>query len=169
MIAGWRSCGAINEFTARDVLFIDEIHRLAPAVEEVLYPAMEDFQLDLIIGEGPQRVRCALIAVFHSGWCNHSVRATYHPVARPVGIQMRMQFYNMDELSVILTQQAAKLALDLGPDGAAEIAGQTRGTPQVAGRLLRRVLILLLSRLLEPLPLKWQMLRYTALRWMRWP
>lgn len=130
----------LTNLRPRDVLFIDEIHRLAPAVEEVLYPAMEDFQLDLIIGEGPsaRSVRIDLPPFTLVGATTRSGLLTT-PLRDRFGIQMRMQFYNADELSLILTKQAAKLGLDLGADGAAEIARRARGTPRVAGRLLRRV------------------------------
>ena len=130
----------LTNLRPRDVLFIDEIHRLAPAVEEVLYPAMEDFQLDLIIGEGPsaRSVRIDLPPFTLVGATTRSGLLTT-PLRDRFGIQMRMQFYTPDELSLILTKQAIKLGLDLGADGAAEIAGRARGTPRVAGRLLRRV------------------------------
>ena len=122
------------------VLFIDEIHRLAPVVEEVLYPAMEDFQLDLIIGEGPsaRSVRIDLPPFTLVGATTRSGLLTT-PLRDRFGIQMRMQFYTRDELALILHRQAIKLNLDLAADGASEIAGRARGTPRVAGRLLRRV------------------------------
>jgi Holliday junction DNA helicase RuvB len=130
----------LTNLRPRDVLFIDEIHRLAPAVEEVLYPAMEDFQLDLIIGEGPsaRSVRIDLPPFTLVGATTRSGLLTT-PLRDRFGIQMRMQFYGTDELSLILARQAAKLGLDLADDGAAEIASRARGTPRVAGRLLRRV------------------------------
>ena len=130
----------LTNLQPRDVLFIDEIHRLAPAVEEVLYPAMEDFQLDLIIGEGPsaRSVRIDLPAFTLVGATTRSGLLTT-PLRDRFGIQMRMQFYDRDELILILNRQATKLGLDLADDGAAEIAGRARGTPRVAGRLLRRV------------------------------
>jgi Holliday junction DNA helicase RuvB len=124
----------------RDVLFIDEIHRLAPAVEEVLYPAMEDFQLDLMIGEGPsaRSVRIDLPPFTLVGATTRSGLLTT-PLRDRFGIQMRMQFYDADELAHILSRQAEKLGLHLAADGAMEIASRARGTPRVAGRLLRRV------------------------------
>jgi Holliday junction DNA helicase RuvB len=130
----------LTNLRPRDVLFIDEIHRLAPAVEEVLYPAMEDFQLDLIIGEGPsaRSVRIDLPAFTLVGATTRSGLLTT-PLRDRFGIQMRMQFYERDELVQILNRQAQMLDLDLASDGAAEIAGRARGTPRVAGRLLRRV------------------------------
>ncbi len=130
----------LTNLRPRDVLFIDEIHRLAPAVEEVLYPAMEDFQLDLIIGEGPsaRSVRIDLPAFTLIGATTRSGLLTT-PLRDRFGIQMRMQYYDRAELMEILHRQAIKLGLDLVDDGAAEIAGRARGTPRVAGRLLRRV------------------------------
>ena len=130
----------LTNLQPRDVLFIDEIHRLAPVVEEVLYPAMEDFQLDLIIGEGPsaRSVRIDLPPFTLVGATTRSGLLTT-PLRDRFGIQMRMQFYDASELTTILKKQAVKLSLDLGADGAAEIASRARGTPRVAGRLLRRV------------------------------
>jgi len=130
----------LTNLQPRDVLFIDEIHRLAPAVEEVLYPAMEDFQLDLIIGEGPsaRSVRIDLPPFTLVGATTRSGLLTT-PLRDRFGIQMRMQFYTTDELATILRRQADKLVFDLAGDGATEIASRARGTPRVAGRLLRRV------------------------------
>ena len=130
----------LTNLRPRDVLFIDEIHRLAPVVEEVLYPAMEDFQLDLIIGEGPsaRSVRIDLPPFTLVGATTRSGLLTT-PLRDRFGIQMRMQCYTRDELALILHRQAIKLNLDLAADGASEIAGRARGTPRVAGRLLRRV------------------------------
>jgi len=130
----------LTNLQPRDVLFIDEIHRLAPAVEEVLYPAMEDFQLDLMIGEGPsaRSVRIDLPPFTLVGATTRSGLLTT-PLRDRFGIQMRMQFYDADELSTILRRQADKLGLSLAADGAMEIASRARGTPRVAGRLLRRV------------------------------
>ncbi|MGC6484471.1 MAG: Holliday junction branch migration DNA helicase RuvB [Candidatus Puniceispirillales bacterium] len=130
----------LTNLQPRDVLFIDEIHRLNPAVEEVLYPAMEDFQLDLIIGEGPsaRSVRIDLPPFTLVGATTRSGLLTT-PLRDRFGIQMRMQFYSHEELEQILMRQAARLAMPLAPEGAAEIARRSRGTPRVAGRLLRRV------------------------------
>ena len=130
----------LTNLRPRDVLFIDEIHRLAPAVEEVLYPAMEDFQLDLIIGEGPsaRSVRIDLPPFTLVGATTRSGLLTT-PLRDRFGIQMRMQFYSREELATILHKQAVKLGVDLAEDGAMEIASRARGTPRVAGRLLRRV------------------------------
>ena len=130
----------LTNLQPRDVLFIDEIHRLNPAVEEVLYPAMEDFQLDLIIGEGPsaRSVRIDLPPFTLVGATTRSGLLTT-PLRDRFGIQMRMQFYSQEELEVILLRLAGRLAMPLVADGAAEIARRSRGTPRVAGRLLRRV------------------------------
>ena len=130
----------LTNLAPRDVLFIDEIHRLNPAVEEVLYPAMEDFQLDLIIGEGPsaRSVRIDLPRFTLVGATTRSGLLTT-PLRDRFGIQMRMQFYNAEELVSILNRQAEKLDMPLSADGALEIARRSRGTPRVAGRLLRRV------------------------------
>ncbi len=130
----------MTNLTPRDVLFIDEIHRLNPAVEEVLYPAMEDGQLDLIIGEGPsaRSVRIDLSRFTLVGATTRAGLLTT-PLRDRFGIQMRMQFYSADELVAILVRQAEKLNMSLSADGAAEIATRSRGTPRVAGRLLRRV------------------------------
>ena len=130
----------LTNLQPRDVLFIDEIHRLNPAVEEVLYPAMEDFQLDLIIGEGPsaRSVRIDLPPFTLVGATTRAGLLTT-PLRDRFGIQMRLQFYGREELAVILANQAKRLGMNLTGDGAAEIAGRARGTPRIAGRLLRRV------------------------------
>ena len=130
----------LTNLQPRDVLFIDEIHRLNPAVEEVLYPAMEDFQLDLIIGEGPsaRSVRIDLPRFTLVGATTRAGLLTT-PLRDRFGIQMRMQFYTTAELVHILKQQADKLEMKLAEDGAEEVAKRSRGTPRVAGRLLRRV------------------------------
>jgi Holliday junction DNA helicase RuvB len=124
----------------RDVLFIDEIHRLSPVVEEVLYPAMEDFQLDLVIGEGPaaRSVRIDLQPFTLVGATTRTGLLTT-PLRDRFGIQSRLAFYDQDELQLIVARGARLLRLDLAPDGAAEIARRARGTPRVAARLLRRV------------------------------
>ncbi len=130
----------LTNLQPRDVLFIDEIHRLNPAVEEVLYPAMEDFQLDLIIGEGPsaRSVRIDLPRFTLVGATTRAGLLTT-PLRDRFGIQMRMQFYTTAELVLILKRQADRLELRLAEDGAEEVAKRSRGTPRVAGRLLRRV------------------------------
>ncbi|MEQ8964432.1 MAG: Holliday junction branch migration DNA helicase RuvB [Azospirillaceae bacterium] len=123
-----------------DVLFVDEIHRLNPAVEEILYPAMEDFQLDLVIGEGPaaRSVRIDLPAFTLVGATTRSGLITT-PLRERFGIPLRLDFYTPDELELIVRRGAALLDCPLTDDGAAEIAKRARGTPRVAGRLLRRV------------------------------
>ena len=124
----------------RDVLFIDEIHRLNPAVEEILYPAMEDFQLDLIIGEGPaaRSVRIDLARFTLIGATTRTGLLTT-PLRERFGIPIRLEFYEVGELEEIVRRGARLLGLPLTPEGAHEIARRARGTPRVAGRLLRRV------------------------------
>ena len=124
----------------RDVLFIDEIHRLNPAVEEILYPAMEDFQLDLIIGEGPaaRSVRIDLAKFTLVGATTRTGLLTT-PLRDRFGIPVRLNFYEEDELLDIVTRGARVLGLAMTEDGALEIARRARGTPRIAGRLLRRV------------------------------
>ncbi len=123
-----------------DVLFIDEIHRLAPAVEEVLYPAMEDRALDLMIGEGPsaRSVRIDLPRFTLVGATTRQGLLTT-PLRDRFGIPVRLQFYSVDELQRVVTRAAGLLDLHIAPDGATEIARRSRGTPRIAGRLLRRV------------------------------
>ena len=123
-----------------DVLFIDEIHRLQPAVEEVLYPAMEDRALDLMIGEGPsaRSVRIDLPRFTLVGATTRQGLLTT-PLRDRFGIPIRLQFYSVEELTRVVTRAAGLLDLDVSPDGATEIARRARGTPRIAGRLLRRV------------------------------
>jgi holliday junction DNA helicase RuvB len=123
-----------------DVLFIDEIHRLAPAVEEILYPAMEDRALDLMIGEGPsaRSVRIDLPKFTLVGATTRQGLLTT-PLRDRFGIPVRLHFYTVDELEKVVTRAASLLDLDIAPDGAAEVAKRSRGTPRIAGRLLRRV------------------------------
>ena len=130
----------LTNLQPRDVLFIDEIHRLAPLVEEILYPAMEDFQLDLIIGEGPG-ARSIRIDLPHFTLVGATTRSGLisRPLRERFGIPLRLVFYEPAELAVIVARGAQKLAFDLQRDGAAEIARRARGTPRVAMRLLRRV------------------------------
>ena len=130
----------LTHLEANDVLFIDEIHRLSPVVEEVLYPAMEDFQLDLVIGEGPaaRTVRIDLPPFTLVGATTRSGLIT-NPLRERFGIPIRLQFYEVAELEQIVTRAAGLLGLDLTDDGALEIAKRSRGTPRVAVRLLRRV------------------------------
>ena len=124
----------------RDVLFIDEIHRLSPAVEEILYPAMEDFQLDLIIGEGPaaRSVRIDLSRFTLVGATTRTGLLTT-PLRERFGIPIRLEFYEVPELEEIVRRGARVLGLSLTAEGGHEIARRARGTPRVAGRLLRRV------------------------------
>ncbi len=130
----------LTNLQPHDVLFIDEIHRLNPAVEEILYPAMEDFQLDLMIGEGPaaRSVRIDLPPFTLVGATTRSGLIT-RPLRERFGIPLRLQFYSPDELQLIVARAAAKLDMPLTSDGAAEIARRARGTPRISGRLLRRV------------------------------
>jgi Holliday junction DNA helicase RuvB len=124
----------------RDVLFIDEIHRLTPAVEEILYPAMEDFALDILLGEGPsaRSVRIDLPRFTLVGATTRTGLLT-KPLLDRFGIPLRLDFYDVDELVRIVTRAAGRLGVELTEDGAREIAARSRGTPRVAGRLLRRV------------------------------
>ena len=130
----------LTNLQPRDVLFIDEIHRLSPTIEEILYPAMEDFQLDLMIGEGPsaRSIKIDLPPFTLVGATTRSGLLTT-PLRDRFGIQIRMEFYNASDLINILLKLAEKLKLHLEKDGAYEIAKRSRGTPRVAGRLLRRV------------------------------
>jgi len=123
-----------------DVLFIDEIHRLNPAVEEILYPAMEDFQLDLMIGEGvaARSVRIDLPRFTLIGATTRSGLIT-RPLRERFGIPLRLEFYAPEELASIVARAGDLLNVKLNPDGAMEIARRARGTPRIAGRLLRRV------------------------------
>ena len=123
-----------------DVLFIDEIHRLNPAVEEILYPAMEDFQLDLIIGEGPaaRSVKIDLSPFTLIGATTRAGLLT-NPLRDRFGIPVRLNFYSEKELEEIVNRGARVLGIGIAPDGANEIARRARGTPRIAGRLLRRV------------------------------
>jgi Holliday junction DNA helicase RuvB len=123
-----------------DVLFIDEIHRLSPAVEEVLYPAMEDFQLDLIIGEGPaaRSVKIELAKFTLVGATTRAGLLT-NPLRDRFGIPVRLNFYTEEELEKIVSRGARVLKIGMSGDGANEIARRARGTPRIAGRLLRRV------------------------------
>jgi len=130
----------LTNLQPHDVLFIDEIHRLSPAVEEILYPAMEDFQLDLVIGEGPaaRSVKIDLPPFTLIGATTRSGLIT-RPLRERFGIPLRLSFYAVDELTQIVSRAAQKLSVTMTEDGAREIAGRARGTPRVAGRLLRRV------------------------------
>jgi len=130
----------LTNLEARDVLFIDEIHRLNPAVEEILYPAMEDFQLDLIIGEGPaaRSVKIDLAPFTLVGATTRAGLLT-NPLRDRFGIPVRLNFYTVEELEQIVSRGARVLGIGMTADGANEIARRARGTPRIAGRLLRRV------------------------------
>jgi len=130
----------LTNLEERDVLFIDEIHRLNPAVEEILYPAMEDFQLDLIIGEGPaaRSVKIDLAPFTLVGATTRAGLLT-NPLRDRFGIPIRLNFYTEAELEDIVNRGARVLGIGMTPDGANEIARRARGTPRIAGRLLRRV------------------------------
>ena len=130
----------LTNLEARDVLFIDEIHRLNPAVEEVLYPALEDFELDLVIGEGPaaRTVRIELQPFTLVGATTRLGLLTT-PLRDRFGLPTRLQFYTEDELHDIVTRNARKMGAPADDAGAREIARRARGTPRIAGRLLRRV------------------------------
>jgi len=130
----------LTNLEPRDVLFIDEIHRLNPAVEEILYPAMEDFQLDLIIGEGPaaRSVKIDLSPFTLVGATTRAGLLT-NPLRDRFGIPVRLNFYSEAELELIVNRGARVLGIGITPDGANEIARRARGTPRIAGRLLRRV------------------------------
>jgi len=130
----------LTNLEERDVLFIDEIHRLNPAVEEILYPALEDFQLDLIIGEGPsaRSVRIDL-AKFTLVGATTRLGLLTTPLRDRFGIPVRLNFYTTEELELVVARGARVLNAPMAPDGAREIARRARGTPRIAGRLLRRV------------------------------
>jgi len=123
-----------------DVLFVDEIHRLSPIVEEVLYPAMEDFQLDIMIGEGPaaRSIKLDLPPFTLVGATTRAGMLT-NPLRDRFGIVQRLEFYGVDDLATIVARSADILGLDMDPAGAYEVARRARGTPRIANRLLRRV------------------------------
>jgi Holliday junction DNA helicase RuvB len=131
----------LTNLEARDVLFIDEIHRLNPVVEEILYPALEDFELDLVIGEGPaaRTVRIELQPFTLVGATTRLGLLTT-PLRDRFGIPTRLEFYSTGELVQIVERGARLMGIATAPDGVAEIARRARGTPRIAGRLLRRVL-----------------------------
>ena len=130
----------LTNLEERDVLFIDEIHRLSPAVEEILYPAMEDYQLDLIIGEGPAARSVKIdLSKFTLVAATTRLGLLTNPLRDRFGIPVRLNFYTVEELEQIVRRGARILGLPLGEDGALEIARRSRGTPRIAGRLLRRV------------------------------
>lgn len=130
----------LTNLEERDVLFIDEIHRLSPAVEEILYPAMEDFQLDLIIGEGPAARSVKIdLSKFTLVAATTRMGLLTNPLRDRFGIQTRLNFYTIAELEHIVLRGARLMALPMDEEGAREIARRARGTPRIAGRLLRRV------------------------------
>ena len=130
----------LTNLEPNDVLFIDEIHRLNPVVEEVLYPAMEDFELDLIIGEGPAARSIKIdLAPFTLIGATTRAGLLATPLRDRFGIPVRLEFYDVEDLTNIVSRAAGKLEMDMTADGAQEIARRARGTPRVAGRLLRRV------------------------------
>lgn len=130
----------LTNLQPHDVLFIDEIHRLNPAVEEVLYPAMEDFKLDLMIGEGPsaRSIQIDLPPFTLIGATTRSGLLT-QPLRERFGIPLRLQFYTIDELKKIITRSAILLGCEIAEKAAGEVASRSRGTPRIAGRLIRRV------------------------------
>ena len=130
----------LTNLEPHDVLFIDEIHRLSPVVEEILYPALEDYQLDIMIGEGPaaRSVKIDLPPFTLVGATTRAGMLT-NPLRDRFGIVSRLEFYNHDDLAVIVGRSAALLQLDTDDTGAMEIARRSRGTPRIANRLLRRV------------------------------
>jgi Holliday junction DNA helicase RuvB len=130
----------LSNLESGDVLFIDEIHRLSPVVEEILYPAMEDFQLDIMIGEGPAARSLKLeLQPFTLVGATTRAGLLTSPLRDRFGIVQRLEFYSVDELSEIVTRSAHKLGLPIEPAGAAEISHRSRGTPRISNRLLRRV------------------------------
>jgi len=130
----------LSKLKAGDVLFIDEIHRLSPVIEEILYPAMEDFQLDIILGEGPaaHSLKLGLERFTLVGATTRAGLLT-SPLRDRFGIVQRLDFYTVDELALIVTRSADKLGVSIDAGGAREVAARSRGTPRIANRLLRRV------------------------------
>ena len=130
----------LTNLEPRDVLFIDEMHRLNPAVEEILYPAMEDYQIDIVIGEGPaaRSIKLDLPPFTLVGATTRAGMLT-SPLRDRFGIVQRLEFYNVADLTRIVTRSAAILGVETTADGAGEVASRSRGTPRIANRLLRRV------------------------------
>src|SRR5512137_1571935 len=130
----------LTNLEPHDVLFIDEIHRLSPVVEEILYPALEDFQIDIMIGEGPaaRSVKLDLQPFTLVGATTRAGMLT-NPLRDRFGIVARLEFYDVDELTRIVTRSATLMSIAIDPEGAFEIARRSRGTPRIANRLLRRV------------------------------
>ncbi len=130
----------LTNLEEKDVLFIDEIHRLSPYIEEILYPAMEDYQLDIMIGEGPSAKSIKLdIPAFTLVGATTKAGLLTSPLRDRFGIVQRLEFYNVDELAIIVKRSADILKIEINEHGAAEIAKRARGTPRIANRLLRRV------------------------------
>lgn len=130
----------LTNLEAGDVLFIDEIHRLSPVVEEILYPAMEDYQLDIMIGEGPAARSIKLdLPPFTLIGATTRAGALTSPLRARFGIPLRLEFYNVVDLSSIVTRSAKVMTLPIDDQGAVEVARRSRGTPRIANRLLRRV------------------------------
>ena len=130
----------LTNLEPHDVLFIDEIHRLSPAIEEVLYPAMEDYQLDIMIGEGPAARSIKLdLPPFTLVGATTRAGSLTSPLRDRFGIVQRLEFYSVEDLTAIVTRSAGCLNLEIEPDAAQEIACRSRGTPRIANRLLRRV------------------------------
>lgn len=130
----------LTNLESGDVLFIDEIHRLSPVVEEILYPAMEDYQLDIMIGEGPAARSIKLdLPPFTLVGATTRAGALTSPLRARFGIPLRLEFYNIKDLSTIVTRSAQVMGLEIDTEGAFEIARRSRGTPRIANRLLRRV------------------------------
>jgi len=129
----------LTNLEERDVLFVDEIHRLSPVVEEVLYPALEDYQLDIVIGEGPsaRSIRLDLTPFTLIGATTRAGSLT-SPLRDRFGISQRLEFYNFEELNTIVKRSAGILKIDIDNKGAQQIASRARGTPRIANRLLRR-------------------------------
>ena len=130
----------LTNLEPRDVLFIDEMHRLSPVVEEILYPAMEDYQIDIMIGEGPS-ARAIKLDVPHFTLVGATTRAGLltSPLRDRFGIVQRLEFYSTEDLAHIITRSAGILDVPIAADGARKIAARSRGTPRIANRLLRRV------------------------------
>ena len=130
----------LTNLSDRDVLFVDEIHRLSPVVEEILYPAMEDFQIDILIGEGPA-ARSLKLDLPRFTLVGATTRAGLltSPLRDRFGIVQRLEFYSVDELCEIVARSADMMQLPVNPEGAGEVARRSRGTPRIANRLLRRV------------------------------
>jgi holliday junction DNA helicase RuvB len=130
----------LTNLEPHDVLFIDEIHRLSPVVEEILYPALEDFQIDIMIGEGPgaRSVKLDLPPFTLVGATTRAGMLT-NPLRDRFGIVLRLEFYSAEELKKIVTRSARLLSIEVAPEGAFEIASRSRGTPRIANRLLKRV------------------------------